>query len=156
MENTLDLNEDWIEHTGQEVGDLLRHDSAEATESGNQRVYVIDSDPDTLLSLSELLSREGYPTEACSEPEKGLAYVERTQPALVIASDEVRGLKRLEILDRIRQVSPSSRVIILSASVGWEIHEEVLRRGGSQVVSRRAQASTILGIVEQLLVRGKR
>ena len=156
MENHLNLNEDWIEHTGREVGELLRHDSADPAERGNQRVYVIDGDPDTLLSLFELLSEDGYPTEACSEPEKGLAYIERTQPALVIASDEWRGLKRLEILDRIRQVSPASRVIILSACVDWAHHEEVLRRGGSQLVSKRAQASTVLGIVERLLLRNEK
>jgi DNA-binding NtrC family response regulator len=57
----------------------------------------------------------------------------------------------LEVLERVKRLSPMTEVVLMSAWGGWLQHEEVLRRGGLDLLLKPFRRRDVLRIVERLV-----
>jgi FixJ family two-component response regulator len=64
---------------------------------------------------------------------------------------EMAELTGLELLRRVRELAPSTRVILTSVRVDWPGYEDVLRRGGAGLVAKPIKGMTLLRAVERAL-----
>jgi DNA-binding NtrC family response regulator len=61
----------------------------------------------------------------------------------------------LELLQRIREISPSTRVVLTSACADWPVYEAVLQRGGVDLVPKPFNPMALLRAVERALEGAK-
>ena len=113
-------------------------------------LHLVDHDSETLLFLFDFLSNAGFRARASSNVSDALDYIERERPDLVIANVEMPDLGGLDLLRRLRELSPSTRVIMTSARVDWIVYEDLLRCGGA-FVTAPVKGMSLLRAVERVL-----
>lgn len=148
----------WSESSGGEVHPPAhrRPQGPEAPQDsgpGPHTVFLISEDPPHLLSMFEWLSAAGYTTEATSDASRGLSYVRKHRPEVVLAGLDLGSMADLEVLDGIHAASPETQVIVVSDRVDWEVHELAHRHRASALISRAAGARVVLTLIKNVLDR---
>lgn len=97
-----------------------------------KKVLIVDDEPSILLSLSHLISNDDTIVITCSKIEEAEEALDRYRFDLVIADirlSGVYGVEGLELLSYIRNISPMTKVIIMTAYGSDEMRESAYRRG---------------------------
>ena len=87
-------------------------------------VLVIDDDPALLRSVEEFLKARGYGVHLASCGEDGLAILGREAIDIVVADVNMPGMDGFEVLRQVRQLSPTTEVIIIT---GYKESEQAFR-----------------------------
>jgi DNA-binding response OmpR family regulator len=87
---------------------------------GNPRrplVLIVDDEPNIVLSLDFLLSRQGYEVAIARDGEEALAMASRTPPDLVVLDLMLPGIDGFEVCRRLREspATASTRIVLLTA-----------------------------------------
>lgn len=97
-----------------------------------KKVLIVDDEPSILLSLSHLISNDDTIVITCSKIEEAEEALDRYRFDLVIADirlSGVYGIEGLELLSYIKNISPMTKVIIMTAYGSEEMRESAYRRG---------------------------
>jgi DNA-binding NarL/FixJ family response regulator len=103
-----------------------------------------------LLKLREL--------QVVGEVSDGMDAVQKARelrPDLILLDIGLPTLDGIEAARRIRKLSPTSKILFVSANRCWEIAEEALRSGGGGYVVKSDAASDLLPAVKSVL-KGRR
>jgi len=114
-------------------------------------IHLLDHDSDVLLFLFDFLSNAGFQVSASSNAGDAFQYVAREHPRILIAGMELAEMTGLELLQRVRELSPSTRVVLTSIRADWSAYEDVFRNGGAELVARPIKGMTLLRAVERVL-----
>jgi len=114
-------------------------------------ILVVDDESDSLTFLFDLLHNEGYRVIPKSGAFDALAEVSRSRPWLLISDLRMPDLDGMELLERVKKVSPQTRVILLTAYGTKDLAREVARRGGEAVLLKPSTNAEILGAVRKAL-----
>ncbi|HEY6547931.1 MAG TPA: response regulator, partial [Vicinamibacteria bacterium] len=79
------------------------------------RLVVIDDERNAADALGALLRDDGYETQVAYDAEAALRLLEAQEPDLVLTDLRMPGMDGLELLGRIRQMHPSTMVILMTA-----------------------------------------
>jgi DNA-binding NtrC family response regulator len=93
------------------------------------RVLVVDDEQIIRESLSFILQKEGYEVEDAPNGQEAYKKVAENPPDIVITDIEMPGMKGVELLEKISQVSPQTFVIIITAYGSIETAIKALRMG---------------------------
>jgi DNA-binding NtrC family response regulator len=93
------------------------------------RVLVVDDEQIIRESLSFILQKEGYEVEDAPNGQEAYKKVSENPPDIVITDIEMPGMKGVELLEKISQVSPQTFVIIITAYGSIETAIKALRMG---------------------------
>jgi CheY-like chemotaxis protein len=96
----------------------------------------VDDESDSLLFLFDLLHSEGYPVISASNGPDALALCARNCPGIVITDVRMPGMDGLELLRRIKERSPGTRVLLLSCYADWPMFLGALEAGGDDVLPK--------------------
>jgi FixJ family two-component response regulator len=116
-------------------------------------VHLLDHDSEVLLFLFDFLSNSGFQVSASSNVGDALQYVGREHPQVLIAAMEMPELTGAELVQRVRELAPSTRVILTSVRADWPVYEDVLRNGGADLVAKPIKGMTLLRAVERVLAK---
>jgi two-component system chemotaxis response regulator CheY len=116
-------------------------------------IHVMDHDPGLLHRLFDVLSDAGYRVNASSDAEIALDYIARSHPEIVLASMEMPDVAGLDLLGRIKRISPETRVVMTSVRADWQVYEDVLHCGGAGVLAKPIHEKHLLRAVERVLER---
>ena len=114
-------------------------------------IHLLDHDSENLLSLFDFLSNAGFKVSATSNAGDALQYVTREHPEVLIASMEMSEVPGFEMLLRVRELSPSTRVILTSVRADWYGYEDILQHGGADLVAKPIKGMILLRAVERVL-----
>jgi signal transduction histidine kinase len=120
------------------------------TETG-ANILIVDDDLSVLHFLSRLLTKEGYSvtTSACGE--SALAHIENQTFDLVLVDLRMPDMDGLEVLAELRQRSPDTAAIILTAHGSIETAAEAVRQGASDYLLKPCKAEDLRASVHSAL-----
>jgi two-component system response regulator AtoC len=116
---------------------------------------VIDDDPDVGGVLRAILGELGYEVEYCAEGANGLERVQRLQPAVVMLDVCLQGDDGLALLERIREVSPGTAVIMISAFGEAGLIVKAMKQGASDFLTKPLEREEVRGAAENVLEKVK-
>lgn len=106
-------------------------------------------------ALGAVLEGHGYQVLACShDPESGVAAVARHQPDLYVVDLHFPGGSSLTGLGALADVSPHTRVVVLSGSSDPKASSDARRAGASGFVAKDRPIDEILAAVRNVVEGG--
>ena len=117
------------------------------------RVLVVDDYEPWHRFVATTLRNEPE-LEIVGKVSDGLEAVNKAQelqPDLILLDIGLPTLNGIEAAHRIREVSPTSKILFVSQNRSWDIAKEALRSGGNGYVVKSKAASELLPAVEAVL-----
>ncbi|MES4784751.1 MAG: hybrid sensor histidine kinase/response regulator, partial [Nitrospiraceae bacterium] len=95
------------------------------------RILLVDDDPVLLQALPETLTLKLYRVlvETSLSAVEALDQIRKTEYDVILSDLKLPGLDGLQLLDRIRQISPGTPVLLMTGHGDGDIGREALRRG---------------------------
>jgi FixJ family two-component response regulator len=94
-------------------------------------VCLLDDDPSVLKATSRLLSSAGWEVETFTDPHSFLRYAERQLPPVAVIDIWMPRMNGLEVQARLRRVSPSTQIIVLTGKDDPSIRSSAIDAGAS-------------------------
>jgi len=116
-------------------------------------IIVVDPDADFATALSSLLDRRGYHVVRRSFGIDALQYIAEDRPELVLSDVDLPDCDCHELLDSIRTISPSTRVLFISRKECSKKLPELVRRNLLRLRAEPQVTEGILRAVDRLLER---
>ena len=101
-----------------------------------QKILVIDDDTSLRRVLEYNLQEEGYEVQAASSGEEGLYLFGQSPPNLVITDMKMSGMDGLMVLKSIKERSPESLVIIITAFGTVDVAVEAMKAGAYDYITK--------------------
>ena len=92
-------------------------------------VCLVDDDPSVLKATSRLLSFGGWKIESFSDPTVFLRYAQTHRPEVVVLDIWMPVMDGLEVQTRLRTLSPSTRVIVLTSNDDPAVRSKAMDAG---------------------------
>src|SRR5437899_10482647 len=122
------------------------------------RILVIDDEAAIRDSLRMPIEYEGYEFAGAATGQEGLALTEREMPDLVLLDVKMPGMDGLDVLARLRSMSESLPVVMISAHGTPSSAVEAIRRGATDFLEKPFESTerlrvTIQNALEQARLR---
>ena len=83
----------------------------------NINILLVDDNKDGLVVRKSLLEEMGYHVEVSRSPEEALKLISASRFDLIVTDYKMPRMSGTELIERIRKLDPSARVILLSGFV---------------------------------------
>ena len=100
------------------------------------KILVIDDDTSLRRVLEYNLQEEGYEVQAASSGEEGLYLFGQSRPDLVITDMKMPGMDGLMVLKSIKERSPETLVIIITAFGTVDVAVEAMKAGAYDYITK--------------------
>lgn len=117
------------------------------------RILIVDDSGLARRRARAILEAEGFEV---IEAEDGMAALESyfvAKPDLVLLDLVMKGMYGLEVLQRLREMDPKARVIVVSADVQTSSHELVAEGGASGFLIKPMDANEVITLVRSTLAQ---
>lgn len=115
------------------------------------RVLIVDDSSLARRNTRRILEDAGFEVV---EAEDGLTALEQyfvQKPAVVVLDLVMKGMYGLDVLARLREMDPASRVIVVSADIQTSSRDMVESGGGVDFLTKPVQAESLLAAVRKAL-----
>jgi len=119
-------------------------------------ILIAEDDNDINQMLSELLSLNGYPAVQAFSGTEALLHIKNDLPAAVILDLMLPGLAGEEVLARIKEESPRTAVIVVSAKEDRDTRICLLKAGADDYLVKPFDTGELLARLEAVLRRSGR
>jgi len=117
----------------------------------NMKVLVVDDSALARRSLRQILESAGIDVV---EADDGLTAIERyflEKPDVVLLDLVMRGMYGLEVLNKLRELDATVRVVVVSADVQTSSHELAEQAGAKAFINKPFERTEILGALDVAL-----
>jgi FixJ family two-component response regulator len=111
-------------------------------------VYLLDDNPSILKATRRLLDSVGWKVEAFSDPIAFLEHAAIHCPELAVIDIVMPDMNGLEVQTRLRCVSPSTRVIVLTAKDDPSVRRMAMNAGASAFFIKGVESGEFLAGVK--------
>lgn len=118
-----------------------------------ERILIVDDNNDICLLLERFLTKQGYKTASALRGEDGLALVRKDFYELVICDFKLPDIDGLEILRRIKVISPKTAVIIITGYSDVRVAVQAVKHGAYDYVTKPLYPDEILYTIKSALER---
>ena len=120
-------------------------------DNNSSAICLLDDHPSVLRGLVRLLSSAGLKAEPFSDPNKFLDYETIHQSPVAVVDIWMPMMNGLEVQSQLRDISPSTRVIILTANDDPSLRATVLNAGASAYLTKPFNDEEFLATVRRAL-----
>src|SRR6266480_6228362 len=113
-----------------------------------ETVYLLDDDSSILKSTSRLLDSAGWKVEAFTDPIAFLEHAAIHCPDVAVIDILMPQMSGLEVQTRLRRVSPSTRVIVLTAKDDPSVRRMAINAGASAFFIKGVESCDFLAGVK--------
>jgi FixJ family two-component response regulator len=114
-------------------------------------VCLVDDDASVLKATGRLLSSAGWKVQSFSDPVEFLEYAETDHPKVVVLDIRMPVMNGLEVQSRLRQVSPSTRVVVLTSKDDPSVRSRAMDAGASAFFVKPVGDEEFLAGIESAL-----
>jgi two-component system, LuxR family, response regulator FixJ len=118
-------------------------------------VYLLDDDTSILKATRRLLDSAGWKVEAFTDPIRFLEHAAMHCPDLAVIDILMPEMNGLEVQARLRRVSPSTRVIVLTAKDDPSVRLRAMNAGASAFFVKGVESCDFLAGVKAAADSGK-
>ncbi|MCB2228139.1 MAG: hybrid sensor histidine kinase/response regulator [Desulfarculaceae bacterium] len=101
-----------------------------------RRLLLIDDEPGIRRMLSLSLEADGYEVSTAGGGAEGLAIFEQEKPDLVLTDLKMPGMDGIEVLERIKAMSPEAEVIVITGHGDLDLAIKSLRLQASDFITK--------------------
>lgn len=121
--------------------------------SATTRILLVDDEPTILLGLSHLLRRSGAEVTPCLSRDEAMDAIRKQVFDLALLDVRLSGTEitaGLDLLALLKERSPKTYVIVMTAFGTDEIRREAMARGASHYCDKPLNLDHLLGLVRGL------
>jgi len=118
-------------------------------------VYLLDDDTSILKATRRLLDSAGWKVEAFTDPIAFLEHAAAYRPDVAVIDILMPQMSGLEVQTRLRRVSPSTRVIVLTAKDDPSVRRTAMNSGASAFFLKGVESGEFLAGVKAAVDSGK-
>jgi len=107
-------------------------------------VCLLDDDPSALRGINRLLSSAGWTAKPFDNPQSFLDYVQTHRPKVAVLDILMPVMNGLEVQRRLRQISPSTKVVILTSMDDTSVRCKAMEAGASAFFLKPADSEEFL------------
>ncbi|MSR45764.1 MAG: sigma-54-dependent Fis family transcriptional regulator [Planctomycetes bacterium] len=100
------------------------------------RILVVDDEEAIRSGLAEILVEEGYTVEQAANAEAALARVREELFDLVCTDVRMPGMDGLELVERVKQESPETELIVITGFASLQSAVDAVKRGAEDYLSK--------------------
>lgn len=116
-----------------------------------KRILVIDDEKDICLLLERFLNKKGYNCTAVSDENEGFNLIKSNAYDMVITDLKLPTISGIELLQKIKILSPQTKVIIITGYSDIKTAVEAIRFGASDYVSKPLYPDELLSAIKEAL-----
>jgi DNA-binding NtrC family response regulator len=116
-------------------------------------VLVVDDEELIRDTLAEYLTQEGFTACACGSAEDALEQASRHRFDVALCDVQLPGMDGLQLLERLRRLSPETFVLLITAYATVENAVEAFQRGAHDYLMKPILLDEVLGKVRRLLAQ---
>jgi CheY-like chemotaxis protein/glycine cleavage system H lipoate-binding protein len=118
------------------------------------KVLVVDDEEVVLLSIRKVFKNADYELDTVQSPQLGLAMMESRDYDIVITDLMMPGMNGLEFLERVRQMSPKTRVIMITGYATMRTALQSMRRGAFDFLAKPFTKEELNNVMHRAMQRG--
>ena len=122
--------------------------------SGETILFIEDDDSGRELGLYNL-QKAGYVAEGASDGEAGLLRFDPERHALIITDVKMPGLSGLEVLRRVKERSPGTPVLVITAYADIDIAVSAMKAGAFDFLGKPFHREHLVLTVQKALEQGR-
>jgi two-component system, LuxR family, response regulator FixJ len=111
-------------------------------------VYLLDDDSSVLKATSRLLDSVGWKVQAFSDPIAFLEHAAMHRPEVAVIDILMPDMNGLEVQTRLQRVSPSTRVIVLTAKDDPSVRRTAMNAGAAAFFIKGLESGEFLAGVK--------
>lgn len=115
------------------------------------RLLVVDDEPKICHTLSSYFEHHGFEVRTVLRGEEAFALLDVFQPDVVLLDILMPGMDGIEALKRLKQICPSTKVIMLTAVNHDEVIKGALKLGADFYVTKPVNFSNLEHLVSGFL-----
>jgi two-component system response regulator FixJ len=127
---------------------------ARPSHANGSAICLLDDDPSVLKSTGRLLSSAGWPVQPFEDPYSFLNYAELHRPRLAVIDIAMPQMSGLEVQQRLRKVSPATRVFVLTANDDPVIRSRAMSAGAEGFFVKPVEDDEFLPRIESAIRAG--
>jgi FixJ family two-component response regulator len=109
-----------------------------------ETVFLLDDDSSILKSTGRLLDSAGWKVEAFTDPIAFLEHAAMHRPDVAVIDILMPDMNGLEVQTRLRSISPSTRVIVLTAKDDPSVRRKAINAGASAFFIKGVESDEFL------------
>ena len=117
----------------------------------DDRILIIDDEPDMVENLTRILRREGYKCLSATEAHKGVELLEAHRPDVVLTDLKMPGMDGMEVLRRAHALDPALPVIMITAFQTIESAVAAIKAGAFDYLPKNFTMDHLKMTVERAL-----
>ncbi len=113
------------------------------------KVLIVDDEDSVCESLSEVLGREGYQTDCCSDFDSAVRALKQQHFPVVILDINLPGTNGIALLGHIRELQANTQVIMITGDPSVATARESIRLGACDYIAKPFRRAELLAVVER-------
>jgi putative nucleotidyltransferase with HDIG domain len=114
-------------------------------ESRKNSVLIVDDQPNICSMLNDNLTNSGFACETCTNGKAALEQLERDTIAPVLSDLRLPGMSRMDLLDRVRRMSPHTKFMITTKEHDMGI--QAMEQGAADCLVKPLQLASLVASV---------
>lgn len=117
-------------------------------------LLFVDDEPNFLVLVDRVLSKEGYRITTALDSRQALAYVDCVNFSLAVLDIKMTPIDGVEVLARIKKRSPSTRVIMVTGFPTEENRTECMKLGADGYMTKPINLPELITMLRDLMAAG--
>jgi two-component system response regulator HydG len=116
-------------------------------------VLVVDDEPNNLTSLEKIFKKEGWRVLGAANAREGLDQLRKFRVDVVLTDLMMPGISGIELLRAVKEVSPDTEVVLMTAFGTVEVAVQAMREGAYDFVEKPLKRLAIVKSVRKAAER---
>lgn len=114
-------------------------------------ILIVDDEKPVSDLLSKVLRREGYHTTTAENGEQALEMINLHHVDLVITDIRMPGISGIELLDQVRHIDPSIKVVLITAFATLDTAIAALKNGARDYITKPFNIDEVVFSINRIL-----